>query len=67
MIEVVINGECKTIDEHQALSALLMENGFDCSRVAVAVNSEFVARTEYAARFLKTDDVIDVVVPVAGG
>lgn len=34
---------------------------------AVAVNGEFVARGQHAARALRTGDKIDVVHPVAGG
>jgi sulfur carrier protein len=67
MIDVVINGERKSIDANKSLAATLSENGFNCSRVAVAVNSEFVARSDYDGFFLKASDVVDVVAPVAGG
>ncbi len=67
MIEVFINGECKSVDERKALAIVLGENGFNCARVAVAVNSEFVARGDYEHYFLKTGDKLDVVAPVAGG
>lgn len=67
MIEVFFNGECKTIDESKALAAILLDSGFDCARVAVAVNSEFVSRNSYESFFLKAHDKVDVVAPVAGG
>lgn len=67
MIEVFINGELKAIDEQKALAIVLSENGFNCSRVAVAVNSEFVARSDYQNYFLSPSDKLDVVAPVAGG
>lgn len=67
MIEVFINGERKVVDETKALAFVLGENGFNCSRVAVAVNSEFVARNDYDNYFLKASDKLDVVAPVAGG
>ncbi|HEV3105770.1 MAG TPA: sulfur carrier protein ThiS [Trinickia sp.] len=34
---------------------------------AVAVNGQFVARTQHTARTLQTGDRLDVVHPVAGG
>lgn len=67
MIEVFFNGECKAVDESKTLAAVLLDSGFNCARVAVAVNSEFVARNEYESFFLKAHDNIDVVAPVAGG
>lgn len=67
MIEIVINGERKTINGQNSLVVVLSENGFNCSRVAVAVNSEFVARSSYENYFLKANDTVDVVAPVAGG
>lgn len=67
MIEVFFNGERKAIDATKTLAAILFESGFDCARVAVAVNSEFVARSEYGSFFLKAHDNVDVVAPVAGG
>lgn len=67
MIEVFINGEKIIIDEQKALAAVLAERGFNCARVAVAVNSEFVARNDYETYFLNSSDKLDVVAPVAGG
>lgn len=67
MIEVFINGERKTVDATTSLAIVLAENGFNCTRVAVAVNSEFVARSAYQNYFLKAGDSLDVVSPVAGG
>ena len=67
MIDIVINGEHRAIDEAASLAAVLIENDFNCSRIAVAVNSEFVARVNYEKIFLKMNDKIDIVAPVAGG
>lgn len=67
MIEVFINGERKSIDEKSDLAAVLIANNFNCARIAVAVNSAFVARSDYESFFLKANDTVDVVAPVAGG
>jgi sulfur carrier protein len=67
MIEIVINNERKAVGEKTSLTTVLMENNFNCLRVAVAVNSEFVARADYDKHFLNAGDKVDVVAPVAGG
>ncbi len=67
MIDVFINGERKAVDADKSLATLLAENQFNCARVAVAVNSEFVARSDYDSYFLAPNDRVDVVAPVAGG
>jgi thiamine biosynthesis protein ThiS len=67
MIDIFINGERKIIAKDKALALLLSDCGFNCARVAVAVNSEFVARSDYENFFLKPNDSVDVVTPVAGG
>lgn len=67
MIEVFINGEGAVVDESQSLAAVLAAREYSCARIAVAVNNEFVARADYDSFFLKADDRVDVVAPVAGG
>lgn len=67
MIEVVINGERKSIDGKKPLAMILQDSDFNCARIAVAVNSEFVTRSNYEKYFLKAGDNVDVVAPVAGG
>lgn len=49
------------------VAAMLTANGFDCSRVAVAINSEFVARSAYDKTQFSAGDHVDVVAPMAGG
>jgi sulfur carrier protein len=67
MIDIFINGERKTVDENSSMAAVLIASGYHCERIAVAINSEFIARADYVTRFLKTDDSVDVVVPIGGG
>ncbi|MBB3047332.1 sulfur carrier protein [Litorivivens lipolytica] len=67
MIEVSVNSESKQIDGAKTLAELLGEWGFECQRVAVAVNEDFVPRSTYASVSLKAGDRVDVVAPVQGG
>lgn len=67
MIEVSVNSERKTIDSGKSLAELLGDWGFECQRVAVAVNEDFVPRSTYADVSLQAGDRVDVVAPVQGG
>lgn len=67
MIDIFINGERKTVDENSNIASVLIASGYNCERIAVAVNSEFVARADYPTRFFKVDDSVDVVAPIGGG
>jgi len=67
MITVSLNNEKKTIDANTALADALALWEFTGSKVAVAINGEFVPRSQYAERLLSDQDQIDVVKPVGGG
>lgn len=67
MIEIILNGEHKTIDPQASVTAVLAGNGYDCGRVAVAINSTFVARADYDKQKFVVGDRVDVVAPMAGG
>lgn len=67
MIEIIVNGEQRQVDESASVTAVLLDAGFDCGRVAVAINNEFVARTSYDKQMFCAGDRVDVVAPMAGG
>ncbi len=67
MIEISLNGQLREVNEKLALAQLLEDLGYRCEKVAVAINSEFVPRADYANTFLRAGDAIDVVQPVQGG
>lgn len=67
MIEITLNGERKTIDAGVSVTQVLLDTGFDCGRVAVAINSVFVARMDYDRQKFEAGDKVDVVAPMAGG
>lgn len=67
MIEIILNGERMTIDPQSSVAAMLVANNYDCGRVAVAINSEFVARADYDRQQFVAGDRVDVVAPMAGG
>lgn len=67
MIHVSVNNEIKSIAPATLLSDALHDWGYGDSKVAVAINQEFVPRSTYAERALSNNDQIDIVRPVGGG
>lgn len=67
MIEIILNGERRTVDAAASVTQVLLDAGFDCGRVAVAINGVFVARVDYDRQQFHAGDTVDVVAPMAGG
>ena len=67
MIQISVNNEIKTIAPATLLSDALQLWGYGDSKIAVAINREFVPRSTYAERVLNANDQIDIVRPVGGG
>jgi sulfur carrier protein len=67
MIEIVVNGESKAVARLTDVASALQSWGYECGGIALAVNGEFVARSEYGARVLQAGDSVEVVAPVQGG
>jgi sulfur carrier protein len=44
-----------------------MQWGFDAAKVAIAVNEDFVPRSQYESYCLENGDQVDVLAPVQGG
>ncbi|QEY15447.1 sulfur carrier protein ThiS [Cellvibrio sp. KY-GH-1] len=67
MIQVSVNNEIKSVAVATLLSDALQDWGYADSKIAVAINQEFVPRSTYAERSLSNNDQIDIVRPVGGG
>jgi sulfur carrier protein len=67
MIEVVLNGEARSLPQTTSVADALQLWGYRCEQIAVAINGEFVARAEYANTLLSAKDLVDVVAPMQGG
>jgi sulfur carrier protein len=67
MIQVSLNNQPQTLAPDTRLSDALVVWGFGNSKIAVAINQEFVSRSLYAERILMQGDQIDIVKPVGGG
>jgi sulfur carrier protein len=67
MIDVVVNGERRSLEDGATIETLI--DSLSCGRrgVAVAVNAEIVARSAWAATRLAADDTIEILQAVQGG
>jgi sulfur carrier protein len=66
-IEVVINGQTRTILQGTTVAALIGELGLGDRRVAVERNREVVPRAEHATTVLASGDRLELVTFVGGG
>lgn len=66
-IDVVINGETRTVAQGTTVAALVEELGLGDRRVAVERNREVVPRAAHATTILSAGDRVEVVTFVGGG
>lgn len=67
MITISLNNESKEIVANILLRDALIQWGFGETKIAVAINGEFVPRSTYSLREIFAGDQIDIVKPVGGG
>ncbi len=66
-MQLFINGEEKKFEAPLSLAQLVEHLGMKADRVAVELNREIVARTDWAQTELKDDDRLEIVHFVGGG
>lgn len=66
-IEVVINGQSRTVPSDTTIAALISELGLAGKPVAVERNREVVPRAQHASTVLASGDRLEVVTFVGGG
>lgn len=67
MITIRFNDTVTHITNNKSLSELLIEKGYHHDYLAVALNNEFVPRTEHASIIIKEHDAIEIITPMQGG
>jgi sulfur carrier protein len=67
MISISLNNEPQQLAANTRLTEALVSWGFGESKIAVAINREFVPRSSYSECILHAGDEIDIVKPVGGG
>ncbi len=67
MINLMVNGKPRPIDEVQDLESYLTSFGLDLKHVAVGYNGEVIKREQYPEVTLQDGDILEIVRPVGGG
>ena len=66
-MEVLVNGESRTVRFDQTVAELLADLKLDPRHVAVEINLELAPRTAHAERKLQAGDRLEIVTFVGGG
>jgi len=66
-MNVIINGESRSLEAEASVSQLLDLLGLHGKRIAVEVNRDIVPRSEYDKVTLKDNDKIEIVNAIGGG
>ena len=67
MINLMVNGKPRPIDESLDLESYLTAFGLDLTHVAVGYNGEVLKREQYPEVTLQDGDILEIVRPVGGG
>lgn len=66
-MNIVLNGQPKTLTGSISILALIDELGFTGKRIAIERNGEIVPKSTYASVQLEAGDRLEIVVAVGGG
>ena len=66
-MNLVVNGERRTVGDGTTVSGLLRELGLDGRPCAVEINEELAPKREHSERTLSEGDSVEVVTLVGGG
>ena len=66
-MNVVVNGETRTIDATGSLSELVQALGLAGKRIAIECNGEIVPKSRYADTRVAPGDRLEIVAAVGGG
>ena len=67
MLKLSVNGEVITLLGATNLLSLLELQHYQSQKIAVAINGEFVPRSQYAETAVNDGDEVDVIQAVGGG
>lgn len=66
-MQIIINGKPTSLDKPLSIQDLLHRLGYLDQLVAVAVNQECVLRRNFGLQFVKANDQVEILAPMAGG
>ncbi len=65
-MRIVVNGDQTEVGSEE-LIAILQSLEFECDKVVVAVNQQFVAREQWPNYCVRSGDELDILSPIEGG
>ena len=65
-MQIVVNGESVNVSSKD-LTVVLESLGFECKKIVVALNQEFVAKDLWSDVKIQDGDSLDVLSPIEGG
>jgi len=66
-MELIVNGEPKTLTEGLSVAGLLTELGMTGRRIALELNGEILPRSEFGQTMLSGGDTLEIVQAIGGG
>ena len=66
-MDILLNGQPRTLDEGTSLHDLLVAEGLHERRLAIEVNLEIIPRAQHADYRLKPGDRVEIVQAIGGG
>ena len=66
-MKLTINGEIQEVPAEQTIEQITTQLDYDGQAVAVALNGDFVPRSQYAQTRPNEGDEVEIVAPIAGG
>jgi sulfur carrier protein len=66
-LDIIVNGQAHTLGASDTLADLIGQLGHAPEGIATAINGEFVARSERAARVLREGDTVTCFQAITGG
>ncbi len=66
-MQIIINGEKRTINDDTTIAGLLKELKIDSQRVAVELNMSIIDKADYSRTILKDSDKLEIVSFIGGG
>ncbi len=67
MINLIVNGKSREVEEDTTLEAYLLTFDVNLKFVAVGYNGQVVKKDSYAVTKLENGDALEIVRPVGGG
>ncbi len=67
-MNITLNGQAATYENTQpSVADFLEREGFADKKIAVAINGQFIPKSEYDEHTINNDDEIEIVAPMQGG